>query len=233
MVQAVKCIALRTVKVADSRNLLSVWTAGDGRLSFAVAAGHGREAARRRALMSPLATFEAVADIRPQRAIHTLRDVAPCRTPSPSLLRPSRRPTHSFSPTRSTSSCASRPPTKTSPTSSSTPWHTSPPPKVPQRQISTHRSSITSHISWAYRPTSRVKARCSTSAAAVSPRRLRSIPTMSPATIATPSAPSRECPSATAACSVYPVPTVLVLSTPSFAITPYISRPSTPSRASR
>lgn len=77
MVQAVKCIALRTVKVADSRNLLSVWTAGEGRLSFAVAAGHGREAARRRALLSPLATFEAVADIRPQRTIHTLRDVAP------------------------------------------------------------------------------------------------------------------------------------------------------------
>ena len=77
MVQAVKCIALRTGKVADSRNLLSVWTAGEGRLSFAVAAGHGREAARRRALLSPLATFEAVADIRPQRAIHTLRDVAP------------------------------------------------------------------------------------------------------------------------------------------------------------
>ncbi|MDE5662357.1 MAG: recombination protein O N-terminal domain-containing protein, partial [Muribaculaceae bacterium] len=44
------CIALRTTKVSDSKNLLSAWTRTHGRLTFSLPAGAGREARRRRAL---------------------------------------------------------------------------------------------------------------------------------------------------------------------------------------
>lgn len=77
MLVPVKCIALRTIRLNDSKNLLSAWVESHGRLTFAITAGKSREAARRRALTTPLATFEAIADIRPGRAINTLRDISP------------------------------------------------------------------------------------------------------------------------------------------------------------
>lgn len=69
------CIALRTVKLNDSKNLLSVWTRQLGRLTFAIPAGTGREARRRRALTAPLCTFEGECDVRPDRDILTIRDL--------------------------------------------------------------------------------------------------------------------------------------------------------------
>ncbi len=77
MVERIECIALRTVRVNDSRNLLSVWCRGHGRLTVAMPAGRGREALRRRALTAPLALFEAVSDIRADREIISVRDLAP------------------------------------------------------------------------------------------------------------------------------------------------------------
>lgn len=75
MYQHLECIALRTVKVSDSKSLLSAWTRQLGRVSFSIPAGAGREARRRRALCSPLATFFGECDVKPGREIHSLRDV--------------------------------------------------------------------------------------------------------------------------------------------------------------
>lgn len=72
-----ECIALRTVRVNDSRDLLSVWTRSHGRLTFAVPSGSGKGARRRRALTVPLAMFECVADLRPGAEIAYARDIAP------------------------------------------------------------------------------------------------------------------------------------------------------------
>lgn len=71
------CIALRTVRLSDSKNLLSVWSREAGRITFAVPAGASREARRRRAITAPLGAFEGVCDIRPDREIHSVRDVMP------------------------------------------------------------------------------------------------------------------------------------------------------------
>lgn len=77
MLLPVTCIALRTIKLNDKQNLLSAWSREVGRITFSMPAGAGREAARRRALTRPLYCFEGVADIRPQREIHTVRDLRP------------------------------------------------------------------------------------------------------------------------------------------------------------
>lgn len=77
MLVPVTCIALRTIKLNDKQNLLSAWSREVGRITLTMPAGAGREAARRRALTRPLYCFEGVADIRPQREIHTIRDLRP------------------------------------------------------------------------------------------------------------------------------------------------------------
>lgn len=89
MLTPVHCIAFRTVRLSDSKNLLSVWSREAGRLTFAVPAGSSREARRRRAITAPLGTFEGVCDLRPDRDIHSVRDVMPMAgsavlNPSPS-----------------------------------------------------------------------------------------------------------------------------------------------------
>lgn len=92
MYTGVHCIALRTVKHSDSKNILSVWCRELGRVSMLVPAGAGREARRRRALSTPLSTFEGECDIRPGRDLLTVRDVRPmagslalCSDPAKSL----------------------------------------------------------------------------------------------------------------------------------------------------
>lgn len=75
MLQNITCIALRTVKVSDRQDLITVWSREAGRTSFAVPAGNSAAARRRRALTSPLSVFECVADIRAGREIHTLREL--------------------------------------------------------------------------------------------------------------------------------------------------------------
>ena len=71
------CIALRTVRHSDTKNLLSAWSREAGRISLAMPAGSGREASRRRSLTSPLAVFEGVVDLKPGREILSMRDLRP------------------------------------------------------------------------------------------------------------------------------------------------------------
>ncbi len=77
MFTSIHCIALRTVRHSDSKNILSAWSRELGRVSFLVPAGAGREARRRRALSVPLAMFEGECDVRPGRELLTVRDVRP------------------------------------------------------------------------------------------------------------------------------------------------------------
>ncbi len=77
MFQTLTCIALRTIKYDDRRNIVAVWTDGCGRLSLLVPAGASREARRRRAAMMPLCIFACEADMRPGRELVSVRDVRP------------------------------------------------------------------------------------------------------------------------------------------------------------
>ena len=77
MYQSLHCIALRRVRYADGRSILSAWSAEAGRVAFAVSDGAGREAARKRALLMPLSLFECVADTRPGRDVAVMRDLRP------------------------------------------------------------------------------------------------------------------------------------------------------------
>lgn len=77
MFETLHCIALRTIKYSDSRSILSAWSAERGYVSFAMPAGKGREAGRRRALTMPLAAFEGVCDIRDDRDVMFIRDLKP------------------------------------------------------------------------------------------------------------------------------------------------------------
>ena len=65
MFEPLNCIALRTVKYSDRNSILSVYTRQHGRMGLLVPAGASKAAARTRALSMPLATFDCVADIRP------------------------------------------------------------------------------------------------------------------------------------------------------------------------
>lgn len=84
MYTALHCIALRTVRHSDTKNIVSAWSRELGRVAFAFPAGSGREARRRRALTTPLALFEGQCELRPGREIHTIRDLRPLKG-SPAL----------------------------------------------------------------------------------------------------------------------------------------------------
>lgn len=87
MLTPIQCIALRTVRLNDSKNLLSAWSRQAGRVTFVIPAGAGREARRRRALTSPLSTFEGVCDLRSDRDVLSVRDVMPM--PGSAAMNPS------------------------------------------------------------------------------------------------------------------------------------------------
>lgn len=77
MYKPIRAVALRTVKHNDRSSILTTYTAEAGRVAFLMPSGNGPESRRRRALTMPLSLFEAVADVRPGRDIHTLRDLRP------------------------------------------------------------------------------------------------------------------------------------------------------------
>ena len=77
MYKPIRAVALRTVKYNDRSSILTAYAAEAGRVSFLMPSGTGVESRRRRALTMPLSLFEAVADVRPGRDIHTLRDLRP------------------------------------------------------------------------------------------------------------------------------------------------------------
>lgn len=74
MLRSLHCVALRTIKYNEKHSILSAYSLEMGRVSFLLPAGSGREAARRRALMMPLGTFECVADIRHGQDIYIMKE---------------------------------------------------------------------------------------------------------------------------------------------------------------
>ncbi len=62
------------MRYSDSRSILSAYSLEQGRISFLMPAGAGREAGRRKALLMPLSVVECVADIKPGREIHNMRE---------------------------------------------------------------------------------------------------------------------------------------------------------------
>lgn len=74
MLRSLHCVALRTIKYNEKHSILSAYSLELGRVSFLLPAGSGREAARRRALMMPLGTFECVADIRHGQDIYIMKE---------------------------------------------------------------------------------------------------------------------------------------------------------------
>ncbi len=74
MLRPLHCIALRTIKYNERHSILSAYSLELGRVSFLVPAGAGREAARRRALLMPLGTFECIADMRHGQDIHIMKE---------------------------------------------------------------------------------------------------------------------------------------------------------------
>lgn len=75
MFEPLDCIALRTVRYSDSSSILSVYTLQHGRIAAILPAGASREARRLRAVCQPLQRFSCIADMRPNRDIHRIRDV--------------------------------------------------------------------------------------------------------------------------------------------------------------
>lgn len=74
MYRQLHCIALRTIKYNDKHSILSVYTLEMGSVSFLISAAGGREAMRRRAMFMPLNVLECIADIKPGRELHTMRE---------------------------------------------------------------------------------------------------------------------------------------------------------------
>lgn len=77
MYENLRCIALRTIKYDDRRNILSVWSAERGRIGLLMPAGSSREALRRRALTMPLGIFEGQVDFRSGFDLFNIRDIRP------------------------------------------------------------------------------------------------------------------------------------------------------------
>lgn len=75
MYTTLHCISLRSVRHSDSRIILSAWSRELGRVSIGLSATASREARRRRALTSPLSTFEAVCNPRPGQEIINVKDL--------------------------------------------------------------------------------------------------------------------------------------------------------------
>lgn len=74
MKRPLNLIALRTVRHTDRNSILTAYSLECGRIAFAIPAGAGREASRRRAMLMPLSIVECVADIRPGRDIHIMHE---------------------------------------------------------------------------------------------------------------------------------------------------------------
>jgi DNA repair protein RecO (recombination protein O) len=88
MFEPLDCIALRTVRYNDSKSILSVYTLQHGRVAAMLPAGASREARRLRAVCQPLQRFMCIADIRPNRDIHRIKDIKPHPLTSPATHSP-------------------------------------------------------------------------------------------------------------------------------------------------
>lgn len=63
---------LRIVRHSDRHSILTAYSRQLGRVAFAIPAGQGKEAARRRAILMPLSVVDCVADIRPNSEVHLM-----------------------------------------------------------------------------------------------------------------------------------------------------------------
>ena len=79
MKRTLNIIVLRTIHHSERHDILTAYSREAGRIAFAIPAGNGREAARRRALLMPLGIIECVADMKPGREIHLMKDPRPLR----------------------------------------------------------------------------------------------------------------------------------------------------------
>lgn len=70
-------IALKQTRYSDKQNILTAFSRERGRVSFAVATGNGRGAARLRALTLPMSVVECETDSRPGRELMPLRQARP------------------------------------------------------------------------------------------------------------------------------------------------------------
>lgn len=81
MFENLDCIALRTVRYSDTRNILTAYSRQRGKVVMSIPAGGGRSAARVRAITMPLSVFRCVADVRPGREILQVRDMTGAPVP--------------------------------------------------------------------------------------------------------------------------------------------------------
>lgn len=75
MYENLDCIALRTVRYNDRHNILTAYSRQRGRVVMILPAGSGQKAIRARALTQPMAVFQCVADVRPNRDMMQVRDI--------------------------------------------------------------------------------------------------------------------------------------------------------------
>lgn len=78
-------IALRTIKHNERSSILTAFSLETGRVAFAIPAGGGREAIRRRALVMPLGAVECMADTRRGSDILTMHEPRPM-SPAPAAI---------------------------------------------------------------------------------------------------------------------------------------------------
>lgn len=77
MLRTLHILPLRVTAHSDRTSILSAYSRELGALAFAVPAGNGPGAARRRALLQPLTHLEVQASLRPGRDVHTFREPRP------------------------------------------------------------------------------------------------------------------------------------------------------------
>ncbi len=74
MQKSLNILPLRLTQHSDRTSILQAYSLEMGAVSFAVPAGSGPGAARRRALLQPLTPLEVEASIRPGKELHTFRE---------------------------------------------------------------------------------------------------------------------------------------------------------------
>lgn len=91
MNKTLRIIPLRLTPHSDRTSILQAYSRECGAVSFAVTAGNGLAASRRRALLQPLTPLEVEATIRPGRDIHSFKEPRALMAPHGILSSPERR----------------------------------------------------------------------------------------------------------------------------------------------
>ncbi|MDE6309414.1 MAG: recombination protein O N-terminal domain-containing protein [Muribaculaceae bacterium] len=86
MYHSIEAIVLRLVRHNDKHSIVRLYTPALGVIGCVTPAGDSREARRRRALMTPLATLRCVVSMTQGSDLHHLRDVQPLDMSAASIL---------------------------------------------------------------------------------------------------------------------------------------------------